>query len=80
MLTLGQADADMGAAADAAMQSATGAEGQADFLLTDSADNAELTDAGSANAAADREAVSDGEDEVSISSKGNVYLLSIPYL
>jgi hypothetical protein len=50
------------------LQSAAGAEGQADSLLADGADSAELSKAGSAveEAAAD--------DGVSISSKGNTYL------
>ena len=67
--TGGQPGAEIGAAADATMQSATGAEGQPGFQLADSADNAQLTNAGSASddAAADGEAVADGDDEASIS-------------
>jgi hypothetical protein len=66
--TGGQPGADIGAAADATMQSAAGAEEQADCLLADGADSAELSKAGSAMEDA---AAADG---VSISSKGNAYL------
>jgi hypothetical protein len=66
--TGGQPGADTGAAADATMQSAAGAEGQADSLPADGADSAELSKAGSA---VEEAAAGDG---VSISSKGNTYL------